>query len=476
MASTSQRLHKLKVIAGKALEANDYEKAWLPVTEILSMDPDDPQALYMTGCWFRMKGYPGVALQFFRRCVAVEPSQLNPWLFYGASLHDIHRYDEAIELFKMCIGMAPNKPAAYANLAASHVQKGEFPQAYGYAKEALKRDKDHENAKICLGMASLGLRRWKEGFEHYRYLFGNQVVIRYYGQEQPEWGGQSGQTVVVQGDQGLGDEIMYASILEDMAKTCRKVVYDCHPKLVNVLSRSFPGIDFHGSKKDKKAGWVDDYRFDARVHASALGRFFRQKDSDFPRQPYLQTDPAKVAKWQKVLARLPRPWVGLTWQGGSLGTQRDIRSIEPEDWLPVIEKGGSFIDLSYHDSTADLKGLEDNIHRFETDAEDYDDTLALIECLDAVCTVTTTVVHACGALGKKAYVLVSNMPQWRYGATKDDMPWYGRQVRLFRQGKAALFAPAIQQIAQAYARDLSRKPSRRDHVVLDAGYGCVAGI
>jgi tetratricopeptide (TPR) repeat protein len=454
MVGTQRRLKALKNIAHQKLKDHEYDGALVPISEILNINMDDPGGLYMAGVFFRNKGHSGFAANFFRRAAAMGPKKINTWLFFGASLHDIHQYDAAMEAFKMAKSINPEEPQVYANMSASMVQTGNFADALNYATEALKRNPENRTALTCRGMACLGLGRWREGFKDYKHIYGQQVVIRVYREpEEPEWDGTKDKTVVVQGDQGLGDEIMYSSVLPDMAKDCKKVILDCHPKLEKVFKRSFPQIDVYGTKKGKGLEWPLNYDIDAHTHISGLGRFYRSKDKDFPRKPFLVPSEELRLKWREKLKDLPKPWVGLAWQGGSTGTMREFRSIEASDWKPVIEKGGSFIDLSYHDSAKEIEGLP--IHKFEVNQDDYDDTLALLAELDLVVSVTTTAVHACGAIGQKAFVLVNAMPQWRYGTRRDDMQWYHQGVKLFRQAKEEEnFEGVIGRIAEAYGEFL----------------------
>jgi tetratricopeptide (TPR) repeat protein len=415
----STRLEILSRAAHKALVDGNADSAWKAISEMLNIDMDNPHGLYMAGVFMRQKGHSGVAAQLFRRCVSLETRFPNPWMNFGACLHDIHMYDEAIEVFEVLRKMIPKEPQVYANLAASHVQKGDFAQAMNYASEALQRNPEHRNAKAVKALACLGLERWKEGFADYSNMYGGQITIRTYCQpEEPEWDGTAGQTVVIQCDQGIGDEIRYASLLDELAYDCKQVILDCHPKLENVFKRSFPGIAVHGTKKLKEGlSWLANYKIDARYHISGLGRFYRKKNDDFPRKPYLSTNPDLRKKWKTALEGLPRPLVGLAWQGGSTTTGRELRSTKLSQWAPLVECGGTFVDLSYHDSAAEVNAfvLKGHIYRPKIDESDYEDTLALIAELDLVVCVPTTVMHAAGAIGKPVWVLVPPYTPWEFG-------------------------------------------------------------
>ena len=453
MANT--RLAILRRKAHAALAAREDDAAWSSISEMLNIDMDDPQGLYMAGVFMRHKGHSGVAAQMFRRCVSLETKFPNPWMHFGACLHDIHMYDEAIEVFELLRKMIPKEPQVYANLAASHVQKGEFQLALSFANEALNLNPGHRNAKAIKSLACLGLERWKEGFEDYSNLYGGQIKIRTYCQpEEPEWDGTPGKTVVIQSDQGIGDEIRYASILAELARDCKQVILDCHPKLESVFRRAFPGIAVHRTKKLKEGvSWLGDHKIDARYHISGIGRFYRHSNEDFPRKPYLVPDADLRQKWKAALADLPRPLVGLAWQGGSTTTGRELRSTRLAQWAPMVEGGGTFVDLSYHDSTAEVAAfsMKEHIYRPQVDASNYDDTLALIAELDLVVCVPTTAMHAAGAIGKPVWVLVPPYTPWEFGLYREDMIWYSPGLVKSYRSKTSDFTDTIDKMAIDYA-------------------------
>jgi tetratricopeptide (TPR) repeat protein len=464
MAGTQSRIADLKREASKYLKAGQLEKAWPFVADVLNINFDDPQGLFLAGNWFRQKGQPGIATQLFRRCVALTPNKINPWLLFGACLHDGHHYEEAMEIFQRAKQLNPEEPAVYANMAASMIQMGRFSEALSYAKEALKRKPDHTTGLACRGMASLGLEKWKEGFKDYKHIYGAQVDIRVYNRkivdgqivDEPEWDGTSGKTVVIQSDQGLGDEIRYSSILPDMAKDCKKVILECHPKLENLFKRSFPDIDVYGTKKKKtEVKWIDDYDIDASYHISGLGRFYRTKDKDFPRKPYLVPNEELRLKWREKLKYFARPYVGIAWIGGLVATGKEWRSTQLSQWEGMIQQGGSFVDLSYHDSRPEIKESGVPIFHPEINQQDYDDTLALLAELDLVVCVPTTAMHAAGAINKETWVLVPHWTPWEFGKTRDDMIWYPKgTVKLFRTDSPD-FSNTIQRMSDAYGEFLA---------------------
>jgi len=153
------RLDNLKKQAHEALKEGDIESSWRPISDGLNIAWEDAELLYMAGVFFRQKGHVGLASHLFRRCVALDHNQANPWLHFGSCLHDLHHYDEAIQAFKVAQGLAPNDASPVACSAASHVQKGNFLDALNLADKAIAMSPDYKVPHIAKAIACLGDKR-----------------------------------------------------------------------------------------------------------------------------------------------------------------------------------------------------------------------------------------------------------------------------------------------------------------------------
>jgi hypothetical protein len=400
--------------------------------------------LYFAGLILREKSDIGAGLQLLRRAVALEPKVPNIWMHYGACLHDVHQYEDARKAFTVVHKALPQDPMPLANIAATYVQQGNARLAVEYADRALELDPQSVIASVSKAFGCLALGRWADGWERQQYLYGDHLTIRVYNDpahEEPQWDGTKGQTVVVQADQGLGDVIMFAQCLPQLIRDCKKVIIDADPRLADLLRRNFPECDVYGTMDDlTRLEWPLKYQIDAHIHISYLGKFYRTTDAEFPRTAYLTADLLLRSHWREYLEQFPRPWVGLTWRGGIQKSNEAARSFGLEEYRPLLESGGTFVSLCYQRET-----LQD-VARWNIDnhaqvripgiaqADDYDQWLALVAELDHVVTVTTTIAHACGALGKRAAVLVNRHPQWRYCYGGDSLMWYPEDsLSLYRQ-------------------------------------------
>ena len=417
----------------------DFVDAWPVLKDILNEEPDNTEALYLAGCILRKQGSVGLALQLFRRALALKRDIPNLWMHFGACLHDTNHFDEARECFKVVNKALPDDPMPMANMAASYVQEGKAREAVEWADKALALDPDHTIAKIAKAFGCLALGRWDDGWQHIEALYQEKLITRVYTPEkEPVWDGSKGKTVVVQADQGLGDMIMFAQCLPDMIRDCKKVVLETNERIAPVFARNFPQIDVYPTLKDRGVEWPKKYQIDASIHLSYLGKWYRRKDEDFPRRPYLTADPELAKVYREWLEQFPKPWVGIAWRGGIPETNTRARSMELPDLAPVIRAGGTMISLAYQDVRLEVARWNiDNPQQIVVPVIDnsgsFEHTLALISQLDHVVTVTTTAAHACGALGKRCYVLVNRVPQWRYAHGKDHLMWYPDSLTLYRQ-------------------------------------------
>jgi hypothetical protein len=290
--------------------------------------------------------------------------------------------------------------------------------------------------------------------------------VQYAGE--PEWDGTKGKNVVLYADQGLGDEISFASMVPDAIKACRKVVIDCDDRLEGLFRRSFPQAKVYGTRKAKDGKWAkEDWQIDASLPLGQIGEFFRTSADDFLGTPYLVPCPARVAMWEGLWAKKGKPVIGIAWTGGSPKTNARNRRIALEDFLPVFRKvDAHFVSLQYKDASDEIaafkakhKWVDLEQYKWGTLTNDYDDTAALIASLDYVLCIQTAVAHTAGALGVPVSVMVPVATQWRYGSGHDSIPWY-ECLRVIRQQKHGSWSGEIERVSRELKSYFQRVPRR----------------
>lgn len=418
------------------VEANDFENAFPLIDAVLEADPNNAPALHFLGYVYLMGGQYSFAYQAYRRALQEHPGNHALWTSLGRAAHELNRHDEAIKCFLKSAEINPEYAMAYANAAATFAKISKWEDAEKSARLALECDPNDLPAHLNLAHALLAQGKWKEGWQEWGKSLGCKYRKEWVYGDETRWDGSPDKRVVIYGEQGLGDEIFYASCVPDAIEISQKVWIDCDPKLEGLFKRSFPRSEVHGTRRDESPNWIVNASIEHRCAIGGLPEFFRNDSKTFPRKTYLVADPERRLMWRALFDSWGKKVIGITTHGGAKHTNAAGRKIEFDDLLPLLEKDYAFVSLDYQpDDTEldeELNGVKIHKFPFATQSQDYDDTAALIAELDYVVGVPTTAQHCAAAMGVQTICLVPQHHQWRYG--QPSMPWY-RTMRLIYQGE-----------------------------------------
>lgn len=422
--------------------------------EILNEKLDVPEAIFLLGHCLIDLGKIGLAHTMYMQFLRLQPNAAAGWNNLGRCYQECHMLDEAERCFKRALRLEPDDAAALANIGLIHLHRCEPELAIRYTRDSLKINPDFKTPKFTMGMAQLMQWDWENAWENYEATVGyNQDrKERVYGDE-PRWDGTKGKCVVAYGEQGLGDEIAFASCIPDFVNDCSEAVIECDARLAKLFRRSFPKAHVYGTRFKEVIDWADRHTAEGRVAFGSLPKYYRTKEEDFPGKPYLVADPERRIQWRALLDSLgPKPKIGISWQGGTNKTGKSRRSVSLESLMPLLKQDATFISLQYRDPSDEIEAFEEThgikIHHWAraAEAQDYDETAALVAELDMVVSVTTAVIHLSGALGIPALVLTPKNPRWFYGLQGESVPWY-ESVQLIRQKKASDWLDPIAEAA-----------------------------
>jgi Tfp pilus assembly protein PilF len=382
------------------------------VQKLLDEDPNDGVALNFYGLIHLEASHNTEAYQFFRRALQERPDFATIWLNFGLAAHELNRNDEAIKAYLKAADIDNNFIKAYVNAAAIFIEESRWDDAEKSCNIALDIDPENSMAQKNLAHVYLAKHKWKEGWAYWEKSLGSKFRKEWsYGNE-PRWDGSKLKAVVIYGEQGLGDEIMYASCIPDAIKDCKKVIIDCDPRLAKLFKRSFPKADVYGTRRDAHPEWLKTARIDARAAMASLPSIYRNSDESFPGTPYLKADPELRKMWRALFDSYSKPVYGLTLKGGSKITGIDRRTIEPEQFSPLFAKDAIFVSLEYMEEVNHPKIK--NFHWATQKGVDFDLTASLIAELDAVIGINTTAHLAADALGVPTHTIVPTCHDFRH--------------------------------------------------------------
>ena len=458
-----------------ALEA-DYHR-------LLNANTDHPALLFGLGTLYSQTDRAGAGIAFLRRAIDTGCGGAEPWLNLGGAYKADHKdmsaakcYERALELCDQQerrnakarrngkpppideTMLANNRSSALHGMASLYVNASQPEKIIEWCDRALAINPQD---RFALWNKSLGLLesgQFAEGFRLYDeagFMTSGtkppERKVKTYG-GLPKWDGTPGKTVICYGEQGVGDEIMFASNLPDLMRDCR-VIIDCDPRLQAMFRRSFPQAEavYPTSAWDAPFDWITHHKVGAWVPMGSLGRYYRPDLASFPRTPYLHADAQKAGKWRVILGPQVRPRVGISWAGGLKKTRFDQRSMPLKDWAPILTVPGiEWYSLQYHPQAPDeaaQAGAQFGvpIHHYGDVVNDFEELAGFMTNLDLVITVNTTCVHLAGALGIDTWCLTPTYCAWRYQC-RGPMPWYG-SVEMWRQEQPNEWAPVIQRVA-----------------------------
>ena len=377
-----------------------------------------------------------------QRAAEADPARYESWFCLGLARQQQHRSAEALAGYDHALALTAGDADLLTQRAMTLHELGQLPEALADYDAALALRPGDPLARFHKSLSLLLTEDYARAWPDYETRLLSEDVP-YRPRRYPRWDGAptTGRTVLVYGEQGLGDEIMFASCLPDLMRSGARCVIECHASLRALFADSFPDATVYATPTDRRVpDAIDALGIDWEVPIGSLAMYYRARAADFPHhQGYLKARPERVAAWRERLSALgPGPKIGLSWRGGTHRSREPLRSIELPRWQPIFDvPGPHFVSLQYTpDAPQALHALAREhgvqVAHWPEALADYAETAALVTALDFTITVCTSIVHLAGALGRPVWVMAPYTPEWRYGRSGEALRWYP-SARMFRQ-------------------------------------------
>lgn len=398
------------------------EDAGFLYEQVLCVEPANWFALYALGTIYSEAGRNGIAIQLLLRSLEENPKQPEALNNLAICFRHEGKEEQARKFYEMSLSLSPENHETWSNLAGACINSGCPEKALEYSEKSLAIKPGYPSAMHHKGIALLELERYDEAWKWYEGRKGiREWTIRPYSM--PEWDGAPVDSLLIHGEQGLGDEVLFMGWFAKAKERAKNVVIECSPRLVKLFERSF-GVKCVGTAEEANALGI---KFDAKVAMASLPTVLGGLPDG---KAYLKPDPAKVALYRTGLEQLgPGPYIGVSWFGGLKQTHGYLRSAKLDLWDPLL-KHGTPISLQYGPQGA--KAMELGIPHWQDAIDDLDELAALIAACDLVVSVCNTTIHLAGALGVPVWIATPSKPAWRYGRTKESLPWYA-SAKCYRQ-------------------------------------------
>ena len=451
-------LEALVALSTHLADAGDNAQAETLARRAHRIGPASPAVLWILGRILQLQGRYGEALDIADATLAVAPELGAAWQMRGDSLANAGRHREAIEAYTPAL---QDKAVAFktlVRLGKTHRVLGESDQALARFDQAAQMQPTSAIPFYERGLLKLANGDFAGGWRDYNTRWRTDELTYSRGfvptslipllTTAPTVSDLEGKRVLLIGDQGIGDQIMFASMLPDLQRIAKSILCLCEPRLMRLLQSSFPDVAF----VDPRGAQVDRDAVDILLAMSSLGAAFRQTWADFPGEAYVAAQPNGVLRWSERLGERPTGLrIGISWRGGVPQTGRAERSVDLIALRALLDTPDcQFVSLQYGDVAAEVEqvnaSLASPIRYFPPEElSDFQDFADLIETLDLVISVQNTTVHLAGALGKACIALLPKNPEWRYMNSGSTLPWYA-SVRLVRQSRPRDWAPVVAEV------------------------------
>jgi tetratricopeptide (TPR) repeat protein len=469
----SNQLEFLYFQAMQCIQGGNLDGSELLLRQILKKKPNHSNALRLLSVIAVRQGRFELALERIEGAIIAGPKNGIAYSNKGNILLALNRAVEAIEAHKKAIKLSPSYAEAYSNLGNVYLEMQDYQLAIDFYKKAINLESSNYDFKVNLGNALWRANLLHEAISEYSQTleaYPSDANVQFYlaqielylgnfksGWDRYEWrwlaafndsqplktskslwqGQQFDGCLYIWAEQGVGDQILHASIFSDLRSYPQRKLISVEKKLLPILKRSFPDYEFIDS-----CSTVSEEKYDHHIPIGSLGKIFRQRREDFYDAPvnYLKAD-LNLSQSIRVGRSTKNKFIcGLSWKSSNqtLGKQKSISLMDLSKVLAL--ENLEFINLQYGDVSADIEAVKDSldidIHNWQKYGlfEDLEYALSLIDSCDIILTTSNSNAHMAGALGKEVLLLIplSFGKFWYWHDIHGVSLWYPT-IKIFKQ-------------------------------------------
>lgn len=407
----------------------------------LELDPKSIDAHINLGSVYQSLLQPEKSLQTAFKVIELAPGSFMAYNNLGCALGDVHQLDAAREAYITSNLLNPNYLTAIINLAQLEVKSGNHQRGLELYESALNLKNispgEKDVVKYYLSHSYLYFGQLEKGWDYYEYGFVDMLPTGAYRSlrkfKQPRWDGDFNESrkILIWREQGLGDEILFSTCLQDMHESNLDIIFECDPRLMDIFQRMYPRFTVRGESINNNNNFssVDD--FELHVPIGSLPKYFRRHIVNFnkPTPKFTPLPTAVSLVNQRLQKYSDKILVGICWRSGMLSIERNLNYTALSDWGPLLtDPRYKFVNLFHGDCENEIQAVEQKFNieilRWQDIdlKNDLETVLALVSQLDCVVSVGTAVSVIAAAAGVNTLVLLQR--SWVLLGQNDQYPWF----------------------------------------------------
>ncbi len=438
---------------GLALQKRgEFEKAEKAFRDSLIYRPGDLTThLNLADVLEQQEKFPEV-LALYKTLIENNTCGSDAYMAYAEYLMKWHKWEDALEIAEKAVSKGILDADLYTLKAYALGAMSRFEEAERATRQALELDPDRTQAQIALSILYFYQEKWAQAWQAYEARW-KLPTLNPRPYPQPVWQGEplAGKNVLLCGEQGIGDEVLYGTMIPDLLALGPEVTFETDARLVPLFKRAFSGMTCV-PRSDPPPEGLQTAAYDYQISLGGLGQHLRKTTADFGSGvAYLKADPQKVEYLRQKYQKGEDLLIGLAWY--SSDSRGLSKSVPLQRLAPFFDVPGvRFVDLQYGDTLKERQAFAETtgfslIHDADIDQmASLDDFAAQIAAMDLVVSISNSTVHLAGALGVPTWVMLQSAPMQRWLMERSDSPWYA-SVELFRQRKANDWDDLINRVA-----------------------------
>lgn len=430
-----------------------FKDALLDFDNVILLEPDHVEALNNRGVVLKTMRRFDEALKDLDKAISLSQKSYDIINNRGATLWESGFFEEAISDYNKAISLNPDHAEAYNNRGNALKEMMRLDESLEDFNKAIALKPDYVDAHWNKSTHSLLLEDFQAGWPMYEWRLQREewVVGSALKTNKPRWDGQRDKTVFLWAEQGVGDEIMFASLIPELQAISSSVIVQCDERLITLFKRSFTGpITYYANRSE-----VPQESYDFHLPIASLPLFFRFSRDDYKKasNPYLRCEkPEADLIRQKILDNKTNTLIGVSWKSSSKLPGAQHRNIELGSLAQKLTSPEvTLVNLQYGDVSEEIRALKEsyNIEILEVPEidkyNDIDGLASLITACHEVVSIDNATVHLAGALGAKTKALLPFNQDWRWGISHTGSYWYN-SVKLLRQKRLGDWTETLSQI------------------------------
>ena len=421
------------------IELNFFDEALENLKKAIKLKPNYFQAFFHLAIVNRKLDQRKEALRNLKQAITLNPKNVRSYNVLGISLAELGCYEEAIENFQEAISLDPKYVDAYNNLGNSFKNLGRLDDALENYNKAIDLDPDNPEYLNNFGRFLMLIYNFKDAFKFMEWRLkieeSNFIPL---ATLKPRWHGNDKKKIFLLKEQGVGDQIMFSSMIPEIYENVDKLIVECDHRILPLFQRSLPNnIKFITDRMD-----VGDNEYDCQIPIGSLPLHFRKELIDFKKSSrgWLKADQEKVKNIrQNLIQNKSKKIIGVSWRTSSLLTNSHLRNIELAKMLePLKNLDLIFVNLQYGEVSNEINNLRSDygIEVLEMPGLDLfsniDSLAALISACDYIISIDNLNSHFAGALGVNTMLLLPKVADERWGLESNKTYLYDSLV-LYRQ-------------------------------------------